>query len=935
MSLAPGMRLGAYEVSAPLGAGGMGEVYRARDPRLGRDVAIKILPSALSADADRLRRFEQEARAAAALNHPSILAVYDVGASDDGAPYIVSELLEGESLRSRLSRSRADVSSSASLDAGGLPLRKVIDYAVQLANGLAAAHEKGIVHRDLKPENLFVTTDGRVKILDFGLAKLTEAAAALAGTSQLPTTPADTAPGMLLGTMGYMAPEQVRGQIADHRSDIFAFGAILYEMLSGHRAFRGATTADTISAILDKDPPDLPVVERRIPPALARIVDRCLEKQPAARFQSTRDLAFALEALSSTQAEAGSAVTASISIADRAPRRVVRMMLWALGAALAVVSAAALAMVYEQRRSLSGDGSTRFTIATPADATFGPSNTGPAFAVSPDGKRLVFSAQRGSSPPQLWVRAMDSLEARLLVGTEGANPSVFWSPDSVSVAFFADGKLKKIDASGGPSQTICDAPPANYGGSWNRDGTILFSSRGAALFRVSASGGQPTPATKQGSTQRWPFFLPDGRHFLYQAGSGNVIYAGALDSADEKRVLLGDSRAQYDSGYVLVVRQGTLVAQRFDPGRLEVSGEPFPVAEQIRLNLITGAATFSVSGEGVLVYRTGAPANAVGRLTWFDRTGKALGSIEKPNDYRGVELSPDGRRAVIHAHDNIIGGDLWLFDLIRETSSRLTFGGHNSSPVWSPDGTLVAYTSNGPVGAAEASKRGPYDGTFNLYEKRADGTGDPVLLLDSVAAHQPTAWKQPTSWSRDGRHLIYEAYDPKTQFDLWELPLPSDTPRLLLRSEFNEFEATLSPDGRWLAYTSEETQRREVYVRPFANTPGKWQISTSGGSLARWRDDGRELFYLSSDRQMMAVDVKSGNPAFEAGIPHVLFDARGINNVFFSVPNQNGSGAKAPIPYTVTADGQRFLMAVDQPTSAQTVAEPLTVVLHWPLAVAK
>jgi serine/threonine protein kinase len=551
MSLASGVRLGVYEIVALVGSGGMGEVYRARDPRLGRDVAIKVLPSAFAADEERLRRFEQEARAAAALNHPNILAVHDIG-EHDGAPYIVSELLEGETLRDRLRRSREGSTASASSDQGPLPVRKAIEYAVGIAHGLAAAHDKGIVHRDLKPENVFIVSDGRVKILDFGLAKLTEREPALSGVTAIPTTPPDTLPGVVLGTIGYMSPEQVRGLAADHRSDIFSFGTILYELLSGQRAFRGETSADTMTAILKDDPPDLPTAERKLPPALARIVDRCLEKTPAARFQSAEDLAFALDALS-TQSGATESMIGSV-----ATPRAREKQAWALVAALSVALVAALAWaaVAQFWRAPIEQRALRFIVPPPdgwslpvvvRQTTNQVSGRSPV-AVSPDGRRIAFIA-RNAEKDALWIRSLDTLISRMLPGTEGVS-APFWSPDSRFIGFFADDKLKKIDISGGPPIPVCDSA-GGTAGAWSSDGVIVFaqttpsgpgSSTASVLQRVPTAGGVPTQATTLqpgDSNHTRPVFLPDGRHFVYSVTSARSmpIYLASLDSATRTKLI--------------------------------------------------------------------------------------------------------------------------------------------------------------------------------------------------------------------------------------------------------------------------------------------------------------------------------------------------------------------------------------------------------------
>jgi Tol biopolymer transport system component len=526
------------------------------------------------------------------------------------------------------------------------------------------------------------------------------------------------------------------------------------------------------------------------------------------------------------------------------------------------------------------------------------------------------------------------LESRSLAGTDGASVP-FWSPDSRFIGFFAQGKLKKIDLSGGGPQILCDAP-AGRGATWSRDGIIVFApSAFSGLLRVSAAGGQTAAVTTldpagSESTHRWPSFLPDGRQFLYVAAPNTTIYVGSLDSSERRRVLAADSKALYaPSGHLLFARLSTLFAQRFDVQRLELAGDAIPLAEQVAVatgGSYIASAGFSVSDEGDLVYRTGIGAVFSSQLSWFDRAGKPLGSVAQPSDYRAVELAPDDRRIAEHPHDVVVGGDTWLFDLVRGTSSRFTFGGHSTAAIWSPDGSRIVFGSNRPAsGAAPAEP--VYGGTFNLYEKRADNSGDATLLMDAVAVKQTPTWKQPTSWSPDGQLVVYEAFDPKTSWDLWALPLSGDRqPRPILHSEFQELEGQISPDGRWLAYTSDESKRWEVYVRPLSDATGKWLISSAGGRFARWRGDGKELFYLTSERKLMAVDVGTAGSAFDVGIPKVLFDVRIAETFFQATPI--GAQAKTPSPYAVTRDGRRFLVITD--TSSQQVETPMTVVVNWP-----
>jgi eukaryotic-like serine/threonine-protein kinase len=883
MSLGPGTRLGPYEIQSAIGAGGMGEVHRARDARLQRDVAIKVLPAGFSSDPDRLARFEQEARAAAALNHPNILAVYDIG-SHDGAPYIVSELLDGQTLRERLG-------------SGPLPVRKALEYAIQVARGLAAAHEKGIVHRDLKPDNVFVTTDGRVKILDFGLAKLTEREPVGAAVSALPTTPPVTVAGMVLGTVGYMAPEQVRGLAADARTDIFAFGALLYEMLSGRRAFGGGTTIDVMTAILKEDPADLPAAERSMPPALLRIIDRCLEKSPGARFQTATDLAFALEGVSTHSGTAPVVAIDDVRIVSVLWSRRAAM-LWAAAAVVLLLATIALAIGYVSRAP-SVPAAVQFTIDQPAGATFaGFPAYAPGAAVSPDGHHVVFMATRtGASTNLLWVRSLDAVEARPLTGTDAAT-FPFWSHDSKSIAFFAQGKLRKVDVSGGPPQTICDAP-AGEGGTWNRDGAIVFAPNpNGALARVSSAGGQPTAVTKlsaadKETSHRWPDFLPDGRHFLFLSLPGNVVHVGSLDSADVTRVVTADSRAAYARGYLFFVRELTLVAQPFDAGRLETTGDAVPIVEDVSVNPNNGRAAFAASESGVLAYRTG--TGALDRsLRWFDRTGKELSVLGQPGRYDDVELSPDGRQVSVSAIDSKASRrDIWTFDVARNLRTRFTFDADNVAMIWSPDRSRVAFSSN-------------RKGHLDLYMKAASGTGSEEPLLEDQRD------KLPVSWSPDGQRILYVAFGGPSSNDLFVLSLSGDRkPVPFLNTPFSEHSAQFSPDGRWIAYASNESGANEVYVAPFSGQGGKRQISTNGGNDPRWSRNGSELIYVAPDNTLMAAQVDGKGTAFDVGTVTPLFHSL------------MGFGR---YDYAVASDGQQFLIDT---IPAETTSTAVTVVLNW------
>ncbi len=888
MALSAGTRLGSYEIVSAIGSGGMGEVYRATDTRLGRDVAIKVLPAAFSKDADRLRRFEQEARAAGMLNHPNVLTVHDIG-THLGAPYIVSELLAGETLRKRLAH-------------GEVPPRLVADYALQIARGLAAAHEKGIVHRDLKPENLFVTKDGRIKILDFGLAKLKRPGPAVGSVdTNAPTYEPDTEPGVVMGTVGYMSPEQVRGQDADARSDLFAFGTILYEMLAGQRPFEGASAVEVMNAILKQDPPDVPASERHgSHPGLERVSRHCLEKDPHARFQSASDLAFAIDALATTSG--ARAAAANEARAGVMPSRGLLRAFWIGATAVLLVTTLALGWLYLRRVPTIATGAIRFSIPPPEKMAFTRLTDIPySVAVSPDGQRLALIVM-AEGHTQLWIRSLGGLAAQPLAGTDGAGYP-FWSPDSRYIGFFADGKLKKIDAAGGSPQSLCDAPRWGTAATWNRDGVILFSTIAEGIYRVSAEGGTPALVRKPRQPNEqyfWPSFLPDGRHFLFLLGvtSPRDLYLGSLDS-DETQVLVKDaSRAVYaPPGYLLYVRDGSLLAHAFDARTVRLTGEPILIAEGLWYFKPTGTADYAVSDNGVLTYRAG---TSVSRLVWFDRRGVEIGTVGERKDYEVPRISPDGQSIAVNVKDPRTGTtDVWTYDLSRGLSARVTFEPlMENGPVWSPDGRRIVFAAD--VG-----------GPPHLYQKTVSETGSGELLVPL------SGWVQwPNDWSLDGRFIIYGDGDPKTGEDLTILSLEGDRkPRPFLRTQFNEVEARFSPDGRWVAYVSDESGRSEVYVRSFAEAGqgAKRQISIAGGTSPRWRRDGRELFFIAADKKLMTVPVRVGT-TFEAGTPAALFriDAR---------DGPRGSG-----DYDVTADGQRFLVNTSV-TEANLL--PLTAVVNW------
>ncbi len=883
MIITPGTRFNHYEVVSQLGAGGMGEVYLAEDPRLGRQVAIKVLPVEFAKDSDRLRRFEQEARATSALNHPNILTVYDIG-SHEGSPYIVAELLEGEEL-------------SELIKQGAIAQRKAVDYARQIAEGLAAAHAKGVVHRDLKPENLFVTNDGRVKILDFGLAKLHPQQ--FGGIDKdAPTQKRITDPGVIMGTVGYMSPEQVRGQETDHRSDIFAFGVILYEMFTGQRAFRGDSAIEVMNAILKEEPSELGELGMKVSPGLEKVVRRCLEKKPEHRFHSAHDLGFALEAVASSsssglnQTKVAQAPDTTTS-AKRGGRR--EYIAWIAAGLFALIAALTLGVVWFNRAE-PAEQAVRFTLLPPDKTRF----SEPSFALSPDGRLLAFSATDVTGKTLLYLRPLNSFSAQPLPGTENAELP-FWSPDSRSIAFFSAGKLKRVEVLGAAPQTLCEVSN-NGGGAWNRAGEIIMAStNGGALYRVPATGGVPTALTTTDPSRysHWlPQFLPDGEHFLYyafgkQAGQSG-LYVGSLSDKATHQVLSSDYSGVYAAGYLLFVRNGALMGQSFDTRALKLVGEPFLIAEQVKTYFII--PHLSAAESETLAFQSGG-AQAQ-QLVWFDRSGKQLGTVGEPADYSNPSLSADDKRLAVGVRDpKTKSRDIWLFDLARGAKSRFTFDpADDLNPVWSKDGSRIFFTSD---------RKGPRD----IFQKKVNAAEDEELIYTSPE------FKNVEDLSPDGRLLIYNT-NPSgastTRIDLWLLPLEGErNPRPFLKTQFSEDEAAISPDGRWVAYRSGESGRDEIYVATFPQISGKWQISVEGGMEPQWRRDGKELFFTDADRKLMAAEVKTGSGAFEAEAPKLLFETPLTN------PGRNR--------FVVTGDGQRFLVI----TRLEDTPAPINVVVNW------
>ena len=861
----------------------MGEVYRARDTRLGRDVALKILPESFAGEGDRLRRFEQEARAVAALNHPNILAIHDIG-ERGGSPFIVSELLEGESLR-------------AVLDRGPVAQRKTIDYGVQIAHGLAAAHEKGIVHRDLKPENIFVTKDGRIKILDFGLAKLAQNAGS--GSDEVTLTSERTAVGVVMGTASYMAPEQVRAEGADARSDIFAFGAVLYEMLSGVRAFRRETTAETMTAVLRDDPPELSDPGRQVSPALERIVRRCLEKNPEQRFQSARDLSFALGALSGTETSGVSRVTAP------APRRV-PILLW-LSTALALAAVAAVTW-FVARRPVPMT-RMQFALAVPDEMSIS------HMALSRDGSMLVFvSPEESSALPMLYVQRVGSSSVTLLPGTQGASYP-FWSPEGAYVAFFANGKLQKMAISGGTPQALATAL-AGRGGSWGSKNVIVFAADSSSpLQRINADGTGMAPATQgiripQDQSHRWPVFLADGDHFLFWAGNfSNIkddrlsgIYETSLEGKERRLVTLCHSNFGFDARNLYYADdQRQLVSMPFDVSAGTVSGSASVVANAVGFQPSTYWAAFASAQNGTVIYNTEVGA-AHSALTWIDRSGKELGRINDPAIMDNPTLSPDGTRVALDISDEKANNvDIWIESTTGAGNSRFTFDpAEEVVGVWSHDGKTLAYRS-----AAATTPSLTLKAATGLERERRRYIL-PATSMDDII---------PNSWSLDDQQILYTRQVTSGEY-LELLPVAGGEPTRFSTSKGSEANGQISPDGKWVAYASDESGNWEIYVTSFPGAEGKWQVSRGGGTEPRWRGDGKEIFYIAPDGMLTAVPV-NGESFFATGTPAPLFQIHG----------------RAPISstdvftYDVTKDGKRFL--VNRYIKPEHVP-PLTILLNAP-----
>ena len=892
MTLVAGTKLGPYEITGAIGAGGMGEVYRARDTKLGRDVALKVLPEALAADPERLARMRREAQVLASLNHPNIAAIY--GFEDSGRTHaLVMELVEGPTLAERIK-------------SGAIPPGEALPMAKQICEGLEYAHERGIIHRDLKPSNVKITAEGNAKILDFGLAKALEGDAVSADISSSPTiSRMATQAGIILGTAVYMSPEQAKGKTVDRRADIWSFGCVLYEMLTGETAFSGETVTDTLAAVI-KSEPDWSQVPTATPARIRELLQRCLKKDVRQRLQSVGDARIAIDDIISGVAQNSSSYGATVATVPVSVPRWRHALPWAGMAVLAIV-AAIFAAGYVARTPRPAQ-----TIVSEIEPPTGESF---AFAgqqaappvLSPDGKKLAFAALGPSGKEQLWVRPLDSATAQPLAGTDGGT-FPFWSPDSRDLGFFANGKLERIDTAGGPPQVLCDSA-AGRGGTWGADGTILFTPEiMGGVSRVPSVGGMPNHVAGTGSESsamgsgRWPQFLPDGKHFLFFRYSGNAMESGtyvqSLDGGKPKLLLQGFSNAVYAApGYLLFIEQGALMAERFDAGELRLTGNATPIAENVVQNFVVFRSTFSVSDSGMLVYQGGANGGTFALLR-YDRSGKQIGEIGVPGEYYSPRLSPDGSKLAVAVRD-AKGNNLWIFDLTRNVKTQLTFSGSDISAAWSPDGKTLAFES----------ARGKL---FHLCLIAADGTGKTTPLVDDNAnEYNPV-------WSADGRYLLYERSERTTpsQTSVWALPMFGNRkPFQVVNSQFVTDEPALSTDGKWLAYVSRESDQPEVYLARFGpeGANGRWQVSTNGGMWPEWRRDGKELFYDGMDGRIMAAEIDQHGSQVSIGQAQALFQT-------------NYSGGPG-WTYDASADGRTFLV-ISQ--GAQHASEPLTLVVNWP-----
>jgi serine/threonine protein kinase/WD40 repeat protein len=922
MALTAGTKLGPYEIQSPLGAGGMGEVYRAKDARLDRTVAIKVLPSHLSADPELKQRMEREAKAISALQHANICTLYDIG-SQHGTNFLVMEYLEGQTLAERLAK-------------GPLPIDQVLKIGIEIARALEKAHQQGIIHRDLKPANIMLTKSG-AKLMDFGLAKPEMGLPSQSVGPFTPSTPTMnlaaltsaasplTQKGMIVGTFQYMAPELLQGGEADARSDLFSFGCVLYEMTTGRKAFEGKSQLGVFTAILEKDPEPITASQPHIPPALDRIVRACLVKDPADRFQSAHDVAQDLRWLSDTSQPDPSKHSRQF---DRSK------LAWLIPILFAFIVLAAFA---GYRWATSSEEQVSLHAEIPPPDKFALDTTGDNGGMpvlSPQGDKLAFIAHSGDTK-LLWVRLLNSNTAQQLDGTAGASHP-FWSPDGRNIGFFANGKVATIPASGGPVAVLADAPNAR-GGSWGSTGMIVYASDFlGALTKVSVQGGAAQPATvldkTRHDTQRWPWFLPDGKHFIYLATSHtggdptrNGIYYGSLDSLESRLIVPTESAAQYASGYLLYRANTALVAQPFDPDSGTLSGAPIPLVSNLRDDVGVWRSIFAVSQNGLMVYQLGNATSAKSSLVWFDRIGKPLATFDPAeNTIIDVRLSPDNKRVTYAS-----GSGIWTFDLERKTKTRITFDQQVvQSPTWSPDGKTILFST-------QTAKGG---GNVEIRSKAADGSGTEKLVISTQNNyHYP-------QWTPDGKYLTYTWGDGEKMVSLWRVPLADGAkpvavvqgpalqfthdaqalavdakPVLVVQppsAQSNIYLYRVSPDGRWVAYSSDESGQQEVYITSFPEGKGKWRVSSNGGAYPAWSANGKELFYISLGSDLFVCPVNSKGAEMEVGTPQHLFHT-----------GTPGIG----ISFDVSSDGKRLLVN----HSDDEVQSPLQLMTNWPAELRK
>ncbi|MCG6948328.1 MAG: serine/threonine-protein kinase [Acidobacteria bacterium] len=884
-----GTTLEQYRVTAALGEGGMGQVWLAEDTKLGREVALKVLPEEFAKDPERMARFEREAKVLASLNHPNIATLYGLESVESGSEettFLAMELVQGEDLSERIKR-------------GPVPIDEAVPIALQIAEALEAAHEQGIVHRDLKPANIKLRPDGTVKVLDFGLAKAWDADTENSNVSMSPTLTAHaTAAGVIIGTAAYMSPEQAAGIAADRRADIWAFGVVLWEMLTGNKLFEGETVSHVLASVL-KDEIDLEALPDDTPSRLRELISRCLRKKPKQRLQAIGDARIVLEEpLGDQERVAAGSDLATPSTPSR--------MISRLGWVAAVLGLGAAAFLLWLQIGGKPDRVYQTSIPPPQDTTFHLAAIGPGAAtLSPDGTRLVFSARDHDGAVRLYLRALDQPEAHVMSGTEGAQ-FPFWSPDSRWIAFFTqqDGTLKKVDASGGPPITICEAQNGK-GGSWGANGTIVFApNSGTALQKVSSAGGEAQDITEvdrnRHNSHRHPRFLPDGIHFLYLARGLNftesAVMVGSLDGGANRELMRSGVQAEYAAGHIFFARNQTLMVQPFDADTLELAGEAKPVAEEALTIPAAAFGAYSVSPAGLLSYHAGAIEAEVAPM-WHDRTGREIEQLGELAAYNTVALAPDDKSAAFTITPETSGAiDIWIYDLVRDLKTRFTFDeATDYLPIWAPDGQSIAFGSD-------------RSGIQKIYRKGVGGVQEAEVMVEADSDLTPRGW------SPDGHWLVYEKYDEETNSDIWAVPTEGDgEPRRLLAKRGVDVAGGISPDGRWLSYFSDESGRFEVYVTPFPDAGRRWQASTDSGLFPFWCDDGRQLVYQRIDGRLMSVEVELGDDTVRFGVTTELFD--------IAPPDALGP-AFAP-----SNDGDRILVVPKGETSGPTL---LNLIVGWP-----